>query len=84
MDRNSKGYIPSNDLLDVSLSLARKGEIIPFNFYDFPINNEKFEQMEITLGPKCSVSEITIVESLINSFNQSAVLKNSHLTGTIR
>ena len=55
-----------------------------FDYYDLYIDDQYFEQMEITFSPKMSLGNQIIVESLIEKYNPKAVFKKSCLTGLIK
>ncbi len=63
---------------------VEKGERLPFSSFFVNINESKFEQMEILLGPKHTESEKLIVESLIARFNPNAKLSISSLHNKVR
>lgn len=64
-------------------NFLKHGEI-PFSYFYVDIDEDKFSQMEILLGPKHSEAEKVIVESLISRFNPSAKLIVSDLPKKIR
>ncbi len=55
----------------------------PFPFYDMTIDDSAYCEMEITLSPKISAGNKIIVESLVEKYNPSAVIKDSILVGLI-
>lgn len=55
----------------------------PFPHYDMFIDDEAFFDMEITLSPKISMGNRTIVENLIDKYNPQAIIKDSTLLGLI-
>lgn len=55
----------------------------PFPYYDMHISDEAFADMGITLSPRISDGSRIIVENLIEKFNPSASLTESHLVGLI-
>jgi hypothetical protein len=63
---------------------VEKGELLPFSNFFVNINDSKFKQMEILLGPKHTESEKLIVESLIARFNPNAKLSISSLHKKVR
>lgn len=73
-----------SNLLRESLLSINRGDSVPFSHLDITVNEEKFKQMEIILGPKSSEADKIIVESLVEKFNPTAIVKNSDLKGTIR
>ncbi len=70
--------------LDNFREIIKNGEKLPFNSYDVNIQESAFEKMEILLGPKHSLSDKIIVESLLEKFNHNATLKVSSLYGAIK
>lgn len=52
-------------------------------FYDIPITQEAFSEMEITLSPRISAGNRIIVENLIEKYNPSAKISDSSLVGLI-
>ena len=54
-----------------------------FPIYDMVIDDEAFFDMEITLSPKISMGNRTIVENLIDKYNPQAIIKDSTLLGLI-
>ncbi len=74
-----------NKISPIENSYKIISEIKPIQaYFDVPLKKSSFEKMEITLGPKCSVSEEIIVKSLIKSLNPKAKLEKNKLTGMIR
>lgn len=55
----------------------------PFPFYDLLISNDSFEEMEITLSPWISLGNKVIVQSLLDKYNDKAIIKESMLTGLV-
>ena len=55
----------------------------PFSHYDMYISDDAFADMEITLSPRISAGSRIIVENLLEKFNPSAALTESHLVGLI-
>lgn len=55
----------------------------PFLYYDMHLSDEAFNKMEITLSPRISSGSKVIVESLIEKYNPSATVSESHLVGLI-
>lgn len=54
-----------------------------FPFYDLTLDENAYAQMEITLSPKISAGNRLIINSLIEKYNPSAVLRESSLVGLI-
>ena len=52
-------------------------------FYDIPISNKAFSEMEITLSPRISAGNRIIVENLVEKYNSSAKIIDSSLVGLI-
>lgn len=63
----------------ISLGLENQ----PFPYYDMKLSDEAFSQMEITLSPRISAGNRTIVESLVEKYNPSTIISESHLVGLI-
>ena len=55
-----------------------------FEYYDFDLKEEFVNNIEITLGPLCSESDKTIVESLLKNFTTKGCSSESELFGKIR
>ena len=72
------------DLLEDSITSIWKGKDLPFTDYLVNINEFKFKEMEILLGPKHSESDRIIVESLISKYNPTAKLSISDLHKKIK
>lgn len=64
---------------DLILGLAKQA--VPY--YDMILDDDAFAKMEITLSPKISAGNRIIVDSLINKYNPSAIVKDSTLLGLI-
>lgn len=56
-----------------------KAHGLPFEYIDLKMDEEKFKDMTIKLGPKVSEAERIIVQSLIKEYNPTAVIENSIL-----
>ena len=52
---------------------------LPFEYIDLNVDEKKFEDMIIRLGPKVTEAEKIIVQSLVNEFNPSAKIEESVL-----
>jgi len=72
------------DLLINSKDSISNGINLPFTDYFVNINESKFKEMEILLGPKHSESDRIIVESLISKYNPTAKLLISNLYKKIK
>ena len=70
--------------LDDFLKILHENIQCPIESYYLPILKESFEKMEITLGPKCTVSQELIVESLIEKYNPEAKVFKNRFSGLIR
>lgn len=81
---NSEGRQEVLDSIDVTLEAIEQGVPLPISYFYVNINQSKFEQMEILLGPKHTESDKLIVESLIQRFNPSATLSISSLHKKVR
>ena len=55
----------------------------PFPYYDMTLDNEVFEDMEITMCPQISEGNRIIIRSLVDKYNQKAIVKESSLKGLI-
>lgn len=55
----------------------------PFPYYDMTLDNEVFEDMEITMCPQISEGNRIIIKSLVDKYNQKAIVKESSLKGLI-
>lgn len=55
----------------------------PFPYYDMHLSDEAFSDMEITLSPHISAGSQVIVKSLVEKYNPSATIAESHLIGLI-
>ena len=53
--------------------------VLPFNERFLNLDENKFKDMEIVLGPECGEGEKTIVELLVSKYNPSAVIRESAL-----
>lgn len=73
-----------SDMISDSLYSIQKGDKLPFSDYYVNINELKFKEMEILLGPKHSIADRIIVESLISKYNPEAKLDISDLHRKIK
>jgi len=55
----------------------------PFNSIDLAISDSAFAAMEITLSPRISAGNKLIAETLVHTYNQSAVICDSDLLGKL-
>lgn len=55
----------------------------PFPYYDMYLSDQAFSEMEITLSPRISAGSKVIVESIVEKYNPSATISESHLVGLI-
>lgn len=55
----------------------------PFPHYDMIIADDAFADMEITLSPRISAGNRIVVQSLVEKYNPSAILRESSLLGLI-
>ena len=55
----------------------------PFSYYDLQISDDAFDEMEITLSPWISLGNKVIVQSLIDKYNDKAIVRESSLTGLV-
>lgn len=56
----------------------------PIENYFIKIKDEAFKSMEITLGPKCTLSEEIIIEALLQKFNPTAKISKNKYSGLIK
>jgi len=58
---------------------------LPYQQYvDLPLDHTVLNSLEITLGPRCSLSEQLIVQALLEKYTSNATIKKSSLDNTIR
>ncbi|MCK4260524.1 MAG: DUF2971 domain-containing protein [Halanaerobiales bacterium] len=57
-----------------------KSNTLPFDTYDLDLDPEKIKDMEVVIGPKATESEEIIINSLIQQYNPTAIVKKSNLT----
>ena len=55
----------------------------PFSYYDMPIADDAFDNMVITVSPQLSAGNRVILDSLIKTYNQKAIIEESTLSGLI-
>lgn len=79
-DLNHNKINPLNDFLRIMYENIPA----PIENYFLPIKQNAFEKMEITLGPKCNISQEIIVESLIEKYNPHAKMVKNKYHGLIR
>jgi len=70
-------FVPFRDALNGLYDL-------PFTDYYLMIHEDAFCSMEITFGPKAGEAEKILVESLVEKYNPSAIIKDSVLTGRVQ
>ncbi|NIJ46598.1 hypothetical protein FHR24_003088 [Wenyingzhuangia heitensis] len=77
---------PIKDFNDVGDCIKNIGQNkqLPFSFFDIEIDDNCFENIEITLGPNCSDSDKNIVDSLISKYGIKKKSKESELKEIIR
>ncbi len=75
---------PESNMLSDSLFSMRKGDRLPFTDYFVNINDAKFKEMEILMGPKHTEADRLIVDSLINNYNPGVSLQISDLYRKIK
>ncbi|MHB9901445.1 hypothetical protein CF095_13530 [Clostridium botulinum] len=56
---------------------------LPINYYDLEIDEDKFNNMEITLGPGVTKGDRITVKNLVKEYNPKAVIKESVLKDKI-
>lgn len=59
--------------------IGSKLQIYLFEYVDLKVDERKFEDMTIRLGPKVTEAEKVIVQSLVKEFNPSAKIEDSVL-----
>lgn len=67
-----------------TVQLVQLGVEVPLLFYDLKLESTAFSNMEITIGPNCSDSDLIIIDSLIKNLNPTATIKQSKLRGSLR
>jgi hypothetical protein len=80
IDKNfHNDYFPSRyqNLIDKQIYL-------PFDGYLIKIIDDSFKKMRISCSPKLQSGDIEIIEALVNTFNSSATIIKSGLTGLIK
>ena len=87
------GFLPCslNELMQglksgnhIGFSRVLRGMDLPFRYYYLKIDDEAFENMEITLSPLISDGNRVIVESLVKEYNSKAIVNESDLVGLLR
>ena len=56
---------------------------LPINYFDLKIDDECFKKMEVLISPKMSDGNRIILDTLIERYNPTALLKKSDLDGKI-
>jgi hypothetical protein len=81
--RQTFPFLPgfNKDFMSAAIELCLN---LPFSNYLMCVDEKKFEDMEITLGPKANEGDRAMVELLINEYNPSASWKYSDLKDKIR
>ena len=69
---------------DSFLQRLKNNEGLDINCYFLNIDEDKFKEMEITLGPNVTEGDKIIVESLVSKYNPTAKVFNSCLHNKIR
>lgn len=79
---------PASHILDKILNSISNSfmeyQDISVNYFDIPLNDIAFQNMEILLAPQSTEADKLIVEALIKSYCPTAMLKDSNLRGKIR
>lgn len=57
--------------------------VLPINYYDLPIDDCWFEEMEITPSPQMSAGYRVLLETLVEKYNPTAIIKESDLKDLI-
>ncbi|MPM26726.1 hypothetical protein SDC9_73231 [bioreactor metagenome] len=86
---SGKSFLTSaNHILDKILNSISNSfmeyQDISANYFDIPLNDIAFQNMEILLAPQSTEADKLIVEALIKSYCPTAMLKDSNLKGKIR
>ncbi len=77
--------IKSNNVLQTALNRFRDNNYtLPFRNYFLMIDDSSFLKMQITLSPKITEGNRTIVELLKNEYNKNMKIRESKLINTIR
>ena len=63
----------------LNLQLEANATDLPFYHYDFPIAEDAFLDIEITTGPKMSMGDKILLQSLVEKYCPTATIKNSSL-----
>ena len=61
-----------------------KASDLPFKYYFLKLDQEIFEQMQITLSPKITEGNKIIVDLLAKKYNPTAIIFDSNLLGKLR
>ena len=64
---------------ELNIHLEANISDMPFDHYDFTISDEAFSDIEITTGPKMSVGDKILLESLVKEYCPSAIIQPSSL-----
>lgn len=80
MDSNGTKIHPLDDFQKIMTNKIPS----PIENYFIEIKDDAFKNMEITLGPKCTISEEIIVEALLQRFNPTAKISKNKFQGLIR
>lgn len=63
----------------LNLQLEANSTDLPFYYYDCPISNEAFLDIEITTGPKMNMGDKILLQTLVEKYCPTAVIKDSSL-----
>ena len=55
----------------------RNSDIVPFTYFDLPVDIEKFKDMEIVMSSLLNEEEVAMVNELVLEYNPTAKIKNS-------
>ena len=65
------------------LRMKNGTEVLPFSYYDLPIDDTPFCQMEITPSPQMTAGFRLLLDDLVEKYNPTATIKESELLGLI-
>ena len=65
------------------LRMKNGTEVLPFSYYDLPIDETPFCQMEITPSPQMTAGFRLLLDDLVEKYNPTATIKESELLGLI-
>ena len=77
--RYSMMIFPHDTLGKLNLQLEANTKDMPFCYYDFPISEEAFSDIEITTGPKMNAGDKILLQALVEKYCPTAQVKDSSL-----